>query len=243
MNKSGMIKILAAFGLGFTYQAFGACKAIYSNYSLNSDVYDCFEIYGANVVFNGNGHKIYGSAAQASDKIIKVRASNVTVKNADIDCNTKLTGIDFGNAGNSSRVSDIRIRNCSTGILNAGTGLDVTGISDGGSNMLNNYVDVLSNDQSSNHVYTYYLDGFSNGTGFGVYTGNTAYYDSYSIFYLRAMGMAAIANSFFWLNHTSFFLNTNWDLYLVSVPAAYLTKVSMSSAHKIMNSNSKVITN
>jgi hypothetical protein len=243
MEKSGMLKILTALGLGFAYQAFGACTVIYSNYSLNSDVSNCFEIYGTNGVFNGNGHRIYGSAAQTSDKIIKVRGYNVTVKNVDIDCNTKLTGIDFLNAGNSSRVSDIRIRNCSTGILNAGTGLDVAGITDGGSNMINNFVDVLSNDQSSNHVYTYNLDGSSNGTGFGVYTSNTPYYDANSIFYLRAVGLAGIANSFFWLNHTSFIFNTNWDLYLVAVPAAYLTQVSLGSAHTIMNYNSKIIAN
>jgi hypothetical protein len=243
MKKSKILKILAVFGMGFAYQAFGACTAIYSNYSLNSDVNNCFTIYGTNVVFNGNGHKISGSGAQTSDKIIAVRGYNVTVKNAIIDCNTKLTGIDFYNAGNASRVDDIQIQNCTYGILNAGTGLDVTGKLNGGSNMINNNMDLVSNDQTSNHVYTYNLDGSHDGTGIGIYTGNTAYYDSYSVFYSRAMGMVAVADYYFWLNHTSFFLNTNWDLYLVGVPAAYLTKVSTSSAHKIMNSNSKIITN
>jgi hypothetical protein len=238
-----MMKMLAVFGLGFAYQAFGACTAIYSNYTLNSDVSNCFEIYGSNVVFNGNGHKITGSSAQASDKIIKVRAYNVTVKNVKIDCNTKMTGIDFSNAGNSSRVTDISIKNCTSGIMNAGTGLDVTGFSDGGANMMNNYTDVLSNDQSSNHVYTYSLDGFSNGTGIGVYAGNVPYYDSNSTFYLRAMGLIGVANSFFWLNHSHFAVNTNWDLYLIGIPAAYLTQVTTTSTHKIMNSGSNIIMN
>jgi hypothetical protein len=239
MAKLGL---LAALGLGLGYQAFGACTVVYSNYTLNSDVYGCFEIYGPNVVFNGNGHRIIGTGAQTSDKIIAVKGYNVTVKNADIDCNTKLTGIDVSNAGNSSRVDDIRIRNCTYGIRNTHSGLDITGKSDGGSNMLNNFMDVVSIDPTANHTYTYYLDGFNNGSGYGVYTATVPYYDGFSIFYNRSIGMIASANTFFWLNYTQFTANTKYDLYLYNVPTAYLTHVLLGSTG-LLNVNSKVVKN
>jgi hypothetical protein len=241
MGKMGILgkaKLLAALCLGFSYPAFGACQVIVSNYTLTSDVNDCFEIYGAYVVFDGNGHKIYGSSSQASDKVIAVRGYNTTVKNLEVDCNTKLTGIDVSRAGNS-RVDGIRISNCTYGVRNSESGLDVSGILDHGSNMINNTFDVISSDQSSGHLYTYDLDGYHNGTGYGVYSAFTAYYDSYSLYYLKSIGMIASSNWYFWINHTQFFGNTNYDLYLINVANAYLTQVRQPI---IRNSNSRVIT-
>jgi hypothetical protein len=240
MNKTAVFKTIAALGLGLAHHAFGACTIIVSNYTLQSDVTGCFDIYGANVVFDGNNHTISGSAAQTSNTIITVYGYNTTVKNVNIDCNTKLMGVHPNNAGPSSNLSDIRVTNCTYGVFNTASGLNISGKLDGGNNMLNNAIDIVSIDKNSNHTYTSDLDSFGNWKAFGVYTSIAPYYDYSSFFYGHQTGLLANGNTYFWLNHTGFTLNKNWDLDLSNIPAAYFTQVSHEFG-KLKTYNTKII--
>jgi hypothetical protein len=233
---------MVALGLGMAYQAFGACTVIVSNYTLPSNVSGCFEIYGANVVFDGNYHKITGSTSQASNTIITIYGWNTTVKNVDIDCNTKVQGIFASSAGTSVKVNDIRVSNCTYGVFNANSGVNVTGRRDGGNNMLNNAIDIVNIDSRANHLYTSYIDGFGNGKAFGVYTATAPYYDYYGLYYGRQTGILANGNTFFQLNHTYLFANKNWDMDLSNIPNAYLTQVSYD-VFKLKKTNTNIIKN
>jgi hypothetical protein len=243
MHQSGMLKIVAALGLGFTYPAFGECTPIYSDYTLDRDVSGCFEIRQDNVIFNGNGHTIYGNISEQDEEVIRVRASNVTVTNLAVDCNSKSVGIDFNNAGNDATASEIRVSNCIVGIENAGTGLTVSGIVDGGNNMSDNYMDVQSDGPASSFLYTIHLDGANNNKiGYGVDTWNTYYYDYYSTFYSHKYGVSAHANPYLYLYGTWFFYNSIWDVSLTNVPSAYLDLVHLGSlGHTLKSTNSHVV--
>jgi hypothetical protein len=242
MKKSGVFKAIAALGLGLAYNAFGACTVIVSNYSLPSNVTGCFDIYGANVVFDGNYHKITGTTAQASNTIITVHGWNTTVKNVDIDCNTKVQGVWATSAGPSVNVSDVRISNCTYGVFNANSGVNVTGRNDGGNNMTNNAIDIVSLDANANHTYTYHIDGFGNGKAFGVYTYTAPFYDYYGYYYGRQTAILANGNTFFWLNHSALFGNKNYDMDLSNIPAAYLTQV-LYDVFKVKQTNTNIIKN
>lgn len=242
MKKTVAFKTIAALGLGLAQHAFGACTVIVSNYTLPSDVSGCFDIYGANVVFDGNYHKITGSAAQTSNTIITIHGYGTTVKNVDVDCNTKVQGIFATSAGPSVTVSDVRVNNCTYGFFNANSGVNVSGRMDGGNNFLNNAIDIVSFDSRANHTYTSYLDAFGNNKAFGVYTSVAPYYDYYGLFYGRQTALLADGNTFFWLNHSSFFFNKNWDMDLSNIPAAYMTQVS-SELFKTRTTNTTIIRN
>jgi hypothetical protein len=240
MRKTAVFKSIAALSLGLAYHAFGACTVIVSNYTLPSDVTGCFEIYGANVVFDGNFHKITGSSAQTSNAIITIYGWNTTVKNVEVDCNTKLQGILANSAGPASSLSEIRVNNCTYGVFNTNSGLNVSGRTDGGNNMMNNAIDVVSADSRANHTYTIHVDAFGNQKPIGVYTYTVPYYDYYGLYYGRQTGLLANANTFFWLNHSAYFFNTNWDMDLYNIPAAYMTQVT-NDVFKVRTTNTKII--
>ena len=226
MGSSVLWKACVLAILGFGYHAYGACIKVYGNFNLASDIFTCYEIYGNNITFNGNGHTVYGNPSQSSNIVINVMGTNnVTVKNVTVDCNTKSTGIEFDNAG-SSNATDIMVKNCYVGVQKSNTNLNVVGLGGGTlSNMINNSMDVNSFDGTSTYIYTSYLDGYNNGTGFGVHVDTSPYYDYNSVFYLKNVGLLANNNSFFWLDHTYFFANTSKDLMLYNIPAAYLSSV------------------
>jgi hypothetical protein len=242
MNKTAVFKIIVALGLGLAYHAFGACTVIVSNYTLPYDVSGCYDIYGSNVVFDGNLHKITGSAAQASNTIITIHGYGTTVKNVDIDCNTKVQGIWANSAGPSLNANNVRINNCTYGVFNTNSGINVSGRLDGGNNFMNNAIDIVSIDKRSNHTYTSDLDSFGNNRAFGIYTDTAPFYDYRSLFYGHQTGLLAYSNTFFWLNQTSFFLNNNWDMDLNNIPAAYWTKVNATFG-KVKVTNTNIITN
>jgi hypothetical protein len=242
MKKSGKLKVMAALCLGIGYPSFGACQAIYANFTMPSNKSTCYEIYGSNVTFNGNGYKLTGTTAQASSVLIAVKGYNVTVKNVEIDCNTKATGIEYTNAG-TSKAEAIRISNCTYGVRKINTGLNISGKLDGGSNMMNNFFDVINTDVGSTNMYTADLDGFQYGSGYGVFTNYAPFYDYRSLFYQKRIAIIAASNSYFWLNKTSFFLNKVNDLYVNSVPTVYLSGVSWGFGYQtILNINSKIVT-
>jgi hypothetical protein len=241
MKKSGVFRTIAALSLGLAYHAFGACTVIVSNYTLPGDVTGCFDIYGANVVFDGNLHKITGTTAQASNTIITIHGYGTTVKNVDIDCHTKVQGVWATSAGTSVNVSNVRVNNCTYGVFNANSGVNVSGRMDGGNNFLNNAIDIVSIDSRANHTYTYNLDCYGNNKPYGVYTSVAPYYDSYSYFYGRQKGILADGNTFFWLNHTALFANT-LDMDLSNIPAAYLTQVTYD-IFKVKKTNTTIISN
>jgi hypothetical protein len=244
VGRTGVLKTAAALLLGFGHHAFGACQVIWSNYTVPANASTCYEIWGSNITFNGNNKKITGTSAQTSNTIIAVKGINVTVKNVEINCNTKLTGIDFENAG-ASKAEGIRISNCYYGVWKKNTGLSVTGVFDGGSNMMNNFFDVLSNDGTSKNIYTADVDAYANGGGYGLYATTSPFYDYRSIVYAKNFGVIAAENSFFWMNQSQLSLNSHHDLYLYSVAAAYLTNVLLGSGagKQILNYNSNVIKN
>jgi hypothetical protein len=242
MGKSGVLGAAAALLLGFGHEAFGACVQVYQNYTVPANASTCYEIWGSNMTFNGNGKTITGTSAQASNTVILVRGYNVTVKNVIVNCNTKLTGIEFTNAGNS-KAEAVRSSNCYYGVLKNNTGLTVTGLQDGGINMLNNFFDVLSNDGTSTNIYTYDLDVAANGGGYGLYATTSPFYDYSSVIYLKNFGVIAAANTFFWMNTTWLGLNSHHDLYVNNVPTVYLQKVSLTSNGKqLLNVNSNIVT-
>jgi hypothetical protein len=240
MKKSAVLKTIAALGLGLGHHAFGACTVIVSNYTLPYDVSGCYDIYGANVVFDGNFHKITGSAAQTSNTIITVHGYGTTIKNVDIDCNTKLQGIFANSAGPSINANSVRVSNCTYGVFNTNSGVNISGRDDGGNNFSNNAIDVVSVDSRANHTYTSQLDSFGNGKAFGIYTSTAPYYDYSSIFYVHQTGLLANANTFFWLNYTGFYVNTNWDMDLSNIQNAYLTQVVGS---KVKSYNTNIVKN
>ena len=237
MKKPTALKAIAAFSLGLTYPAFGACTVIVSNYTLPSDVSGCFEIYGANVVFDGNYHKVTGSAAQASNTVITVYGWNTTVKNVEVDCNTKLTGIQASNAGPNSKLDQIRVNNCTYGVFNTGTGLNINGRMDGGNNMMNNAIGVVSVDKNANHTYTTYVDAFGNDKPYGVYV-MAPYYDYYGLYYFHQTALIASGNTFFWLNYSAYFANKQLDMSLYNIPNAYMSGVRYE---KINSVNTNII--
>lgn len=225
MKKSAFLKTIAAVGLGLTHHAFGACTVIVSNYTLPSDVSGCFEIYGANVVFDGNFHKVTGSSAQSSNTIITVYGYGTTVKNVDIDCNTKVQGLFANSAGPSINMNDVRVSNCTYGVFNTNSGVSVSGREDGGNNFLNNAIDVVSIDSRANHTYTSYLDAYGNNKTYSVYTITAPYYDYAGLFYGHKTALLANGNTFFWLNQSFYFANINWDMDLSNIQSAYMTQV------------------
>jgi hypothetical protein len=240
MNKSAVFKSIAALSLGLAYHAFGACTVIVSNYTLPYDVSGCYDIYGANVVFDGNLHKITGSSAQTSNTIITIHGYGTTVKNVDIDCNTKVQGIWATSAGSSLNASNVRINNCTYGVFNANSGINVSGREDGGNNFMNNAIDIVSIDARANHTYTSYLDSYGNNKAFGIYTDTAPFYDYSSIIYGHQTGLLAYSNTFFWLNQTFFFFNKNWDMDLNNIPAAYMTNVH-NDYGKLKKTNTNII--
>jgi hypothetical protein len=240
MVKSGVLAA-AAMMLGFGSHAFGACQVIWNNYTMPGNKTGCYEIWGSNITFNGNGYKVTGSGAEGSNTIIAIKGYNVTVKNVEINCNTKLTGVDMTNNG-TSKAMDMRISNCYYGVWRKNTNASVTGKLDGGSTFMNNTFDVLGSDGSNTTVYTYDLDANSNGYGYGVFAASCPLYDSKSIIYLKNFGMIGASNTFFWLYKTFFFANSHHDLYINAVPAAYLQGVNLGSYQKgLLNIDSKVI--
>lgn len=242
MKRSAVFKTIAALSLGLAYQAFGACTVIVSNYTLPYDVSGCFDIYGANVVFDGNNHKITGSSAQSSNTIITIHGYGTTVKNVNIDCNTKLQGIFANSAGSSINANDVRVTNCTYGVFNTNSGMSVSGKEDGGNNFLNNAIDIVSIDSRASYTYTSYLDAYGNNKAFSVYTATAPYYDYSSLIYGHQTGLLANGNTFFWLNYTFFFANSNLDLDLSNIPAAYLTQVT-HDVFKTRTNNTKIIAN
>jgi len=241
MKRPVFLKVFAMALMGFSYQAFGACQRIYGNFNLTSDVSTCYEIYGTNLTFNGNGHKITGSSAQSSNIVLGVFGYNkVTVKNVSIDCNTKTTGIEFDNAG-SSNATDIVTANCYTGVQKSNTNLNVAAKVTGGNNMLNNNFDINSFDGTSTNIYTSQLDAASSSsTGFGIHVDTSPFYDYASQIYLKNVGVIANNNSFFWLDHSWFGgFNAFRDLMLYNIPAAYMSGVNYKTA---IVSNTKIIT-
>ena len=233
MKKPAVFKSIAALSLGLAYHAVGACTVIVSNYTLPSDVSGCYEIYGANVVFDGNFHKITGSAAQTSNTIITVHGYGTTVKNVDIDCNTKLQGIFANSAGPSINAENVRVNNCTYGVFNTNSGMSISGREDGGNNFMNNAIDVVSIDSRANHTYTSNLDSFGNGKTFGILTSYAPYYDYASLFYGHRTGLSANGNTFFWLYNSHFFINSVVDLDLSNIASAYFTGVSFNTIKKV----------
>jgi len=242
MKKSVVIKTIAALSLGLGYHASEACWTIVSNYTLPYDVSGCFDIYGANVVFDGNFHKITGTSAQTSNTIITIHGYGTTVKNVDIDCNTKLQGIFANSAGSSINASNVRVNNCTYGVFNTNSGVNVSGREDGGNNFLNNAIDIVSIDSRANHTYTSYLDSYGNNKAFSIYTSVAPYYDYSSIIYGHQTGLLANGNTFFWLNYTGFYINTNWDMDLSNIQSAYLTQV-VYGYNKLKTYNTNIVKN
>ena len=242
MKITAVFKTVAALGLGLTYHAFGACTVIVSNYTLPYDVSGCYDIYGANVVFDGNFHKITGTSAQSSNTIITVHGYGTTVKNVDIDCNTKLQGIFANSAGPSINAENVKVKNCTYGVFNTNSGVSISGRDDGSNNFVNNAIDVVSIDSRANHTYTSQLDAYGNNKAYSVYTSYAPYYDYSGLFYGHQTALLANGNTFFWLNESFYFSNINWDWDLSNIPSAYMTQVHHDYA-KTKTFNTNIIPN
>jgi hypothetical protein len=120
--------------------------------------------------------------------------------------------------------------------------LNISGRLDGGNNMLNNAIDIVSIDKNANHTYTSNIDSYGNQKAYGVDTYYAPYYDYQGFYYGHQTGLLANGNTFFWLNHTGFTFNKNWDMDLSNIPAAYMTQVT-HDLFKVKTYNTTIISN